>query len=155
MSTHNMFLWRTDESYLWIIIKYPSYLLHCPQFTCTAAASSAAKPIVCGASWVTINLPVLITDWNKDTKPKFILVASKFKNLKIKVNWKQFAQVHDLLEIQTEPSSAIDEVETSLLDRKLVVVICFNVDFNNFSIISRRCLVATGSSMLTFIVLPH
>ena len=31
----------------------------------------------------------------------------------------------------------------------------FNVAFNNFSVISRRCLVATGSSMLTFIVLPH
>ena len=31
----------------------------------------------------------------------------------------------------------------------------FNVAFNNFSVISRRFLVATGSSMLTFIVLPH
>ena len=31
----------------------------------------------------------------------------------------------------------------------------FNVVFNNFSVITRRCLVATGSSMLTFIVLPH
>ena len=31
----------------------------------------------------------------------------------------------------------------------------FNVAFNNFSVISRRCLVVTGSSMLTFIVLPH
>ena len=31
----------------------------------------------------------------------------------------------------------------------------FNVAFNNLSIISRRCLVATGSSVLTFIVLPH
>ena len=31
----------------------------------------------------------------------------------------------------------------------------FNVVFNHFSVISRRCLVATGSSMLTFIVLPH
>ena len=31
----------------------------------------------------------------------------------------------------------------------------FNVVFNNFSVISRRCLVATGSSVLTFIVLPH
>ena len=31
----------------------------------------------------------------------------------------------------------------------------FNVAFNNFSVISRRCLVATGSSMLIFIVLPH
>ena len=31
----------------------------------------------------------------------------------------------------------------------------FNVAFNNFSVISRRCLVATGSSVLTFIVLPH
>ena len=30
-----------------------------------------------------------------------------------------------------------------------------NVAFNNFSVISRRYLVATGSSMLTFIVLPH
>ena len=31
----------------------------------------------------------------------------------------------------------------------------FNVVFNNLSVISIRCLVATGSSMLTFIVLPH
>ena len=40
----------------------------------------------------------------------------------------------------------------------LCVCVCefgFNVAFNNFSVISRRCLVATGSSMLTFIVLPH
>ena len=42
----------------------------------------------------------------------------------------------------------------------LVSVVCccllwFNVAFNNGSVISRRCLVATGSSMLTFIVLPH
>ena len=38
---------------------------------------------------------------------------------------------------------------------KCVCVFGFNVAFNNFSVISRRCLVATGSSMLTFIVLPH
>ena len=34
----------------------------------------------------------------------------------------------------------------------------FNVTFNNFSVVSRQCLVATGSSLLTFltfIVLPH
>ena len=31
----------------------------------------------------------------------------------------------------------------------------FNVAFNNFSVISRLCLVATWTSMLTFIVLPH
>ena len=31
----------------------------------------------------------------------------------------------------------------------------FYVAFNNFSVISRRCLVATGSSVLTFIELPH
>ena len=31
----------------------------------------------------------------------------------------------------------------------------FNIAFNNFSVISQRCLIATGSSMLTFIVLPH
>ena len=31
----------------------------------------------------------------------------------------------------------------------------FNSAFNNFSVISRWCLVVTGSSMLTFIVLPH
>ena len=36
-----------------------------------------------------------------------------------------------------------------------VFVFGLNVAFNNFSVISRRCLVATGSSMLTFIVLPH
>ena len=31
----------------------------------------------------------------------------------------------------------------------------FNVVFNKFSVISRRCLVATGSSVFAFIVLPH
>ena len=36
-----------------------------------------------------------------------------------------------------------------------VCVFGFNVAFSNFSVISRRCLVATGSSVLTFIVLPH
>ena len=36
-----------------------------------------------------------------------------------------------------------------------VCVFGFNVAFNNFSVISRGCLVATGSPMLTFIVLPH
>ena len=30
-----------------------------------------------------------------------------------------------------------------------------NVAFNNFSVISQQCLVVTGSSMLTFIALPH
>ena len=39
--------------------------------------------------------------------------------------------------------------------RMRVCVFGFNVAFNNFSVISRRCLVATGSSVLTFIVLPH
>ena len=33
--------------------------------------------------------------------------------------------------------------------------IWFNVIFNNFSFISQQCLVVTGISMLTFIVLPH
>ena len=39
-----------------------------------------------------------------------------------------------------------------------VVVVCsggFNVAFNNFSVISQRCLVATGRSVLIFIVLCH
>ena len=36
-----------------------------------------------------------------------------------------------------------------------VCVFGFNVAFNNFSVISRRCLVATGSSLLTLIVLLH
>ena len=36
-----------------------------------------------------------------------------------------------------------------------VCVFGFNVAFKKFSVISRRCLVATGSSVLIFIVLPH
>ena len=36
-----------------------------------------------------------------------------------------------------------------------VCVFGFNVAFKNFSDISRRRLVATESSMFTFIVLPH
>ena len=47
---------------------------------------------------------------------------------------------------------------TSIMSSSLVLLLLFvrvNVAFNNFSVISRRCLVATGSSMLTFIVLRH
>ena len=40
-------------------------------------------------------------------------------------------------------------------DGVCVCVFRFNIAFNNFSVISRRFLVATGSLMLTFIVLPH
>ena len=36
-----------------------------------------------------------------------------------------------------------------------VCVFWFNIVFNKISVTSRRCLVATESSMLTFIVLPH
>ena len=46
----------------------------------------------------------------------------------------------------------------SVRGEPVCVCVCefgFNVAFNNFSVISRRCLVVTGSSMLTFIVLPH
>ena len=43
--------------------------------------------------------------------------------------------------------------------RELSCCVCclsmFNVAFNNFSVIPRPCPVATGSSMLIFIVLPH
>ena len=40
-----------------------------------------------------------------------------------------------------------------------ILVVCvlfgFNIVFNNLLVISTQSLVATGSSMLTFIVLPH
>ena len=36
-----------------------------------------------------------------------------------------------------------------------VCLFWFNVAFNNVSVISRQCLVATGGSVLTFIVMPH
>ena len=36
-----------------------------------------------------------------------------------------------------------------------VCVFRFNVTFNNFLVISRQCLVATGSSVVTIEVLPH
>ena len=35
MSTHNMFLWRTDKNYPSVIIKYPPYLFHCCSQACT------------------------------------------------------------------------------------------------------------------------
>ena len=46
------------------------------------------------------------------------------------------------------------------LNRKTPFFCCccffgFNIIFKNFSVIPRRCLVATGSSVLIFIVLPH
>ena len=40
-------------------------------------------------------------------------------------------------------------------DRSCCCLFGFNVAFNNFSVISRRFPVVTGSSVLTFIVLPH
>ena len=52
-----------------------------------------------------------------------------------------------------------DEFNRLLFMLKILCCRCslfgFNIPFNNFSVISRRCLVATGSSTLTFIVLPH
>ena len=51
-------------------------------------------------------------------------------------------------------------IETYYYTVVLLVCVCefgFNVAFNNFSVILRRCLVATGSSMLTYAhsMLPH
>ena len=60
---------------------------------------------------------------------------------------------------QTSASGLYDEnVQYNEHIPCVVIVLClfgFNVAFNNFSVIARRCLVATGSSMLTFIVLRH
>ena len=51
---------------------------------------------------------------------------------------------------------AVDETWVRSFEPEMCVcVFGLNVAFNYFSVISRRCLVATGSSMLTFIVLPH
>ena len=50
------------------------------------------------------------------------------------------------------------EASETLIIMHLSLCVCvfgFKVAFNNFSVISRRYLVATGSSMLTFTVLPH
>ena len=48
---------------------------------------------------------------------------------------------------------------SKMIDEELSCCVCclsmFNVAFNNFSVIPRPCPVATGSSMLIFIVLPH
>ena len=52
-------------------------------------------------------------------------------------------------------SVSVIRPHNELVFRMCVCEFGFNVAFNNFSVISRRCLVATGSSMLTFIVLPH
>ena len=43
----------------------------------------------------------------------------------------------------------------SLYKGVCVCVFRLNVAFSNFSVISGRCPVATGSSMLTFVVLPR
>ena len=43
----------------------------------------------------------------------------------------------------------------SLYKGVCVCVFGLNVPFSNFSVISRWCPVTTGSSMLTFIVLPR
>ena len=63
---------------------------------------------------------------------------------------------------QTSSSGSYEENDQTEYNEHIpcvvVVVVClfgFNVAFNNFSVISRRCLVATGSSVLTFIVLRH
>ena len=52
--------------------------------------------------------------------------------------------------------SKAGNVQLNLL---LLFVVCSGLTslkkFNNFSVISRQCLVKTGSSMLSFILLPH
>ena len=52
-------------------------------------------------------------------------------------------------------SSSLSPVKNHCQMCVCVCVFGFNVAFDNFSVISRRCLVARGSSVLTFIVLPH
>ena len=42
----------------------------------------------------------------------------------------------------------LNKFETDTPTEECVCVFGFNVTFNNFSVISRRCLVATGSSLL-------
>ena len=60
-----------------------------------------------------------------------------------------------LMTLTTKPQGPPSLLLTGGMAIVCVCVFGFNVAFNNFSVISRRCLVATGSLMLTFIVLPH
>ena len=64
------------------------------------------------------------------------------------------------LKIKTFSDSLNFHVFTKKTHKKKTVTMCvcifgFNIAFKNFSVISRQCLVVAGSSMLTFIVLPH
>ena len=73
-------------------------------------------------------------------------------------NWKYYKQYLFTLAWFSQ-NRWYDEFNRLLFMLKILCCCCslfgFNVTFNNFSFISRRCLVATGSSTLTFIVLPH
>ena len=63
----------------------------------------------------------------------------------------------DLIQCQFLPGDQLFPVSDNEIDKFDQLACClfgFNVALDNFSVISRRCLVATGSSVLTFIVLP-
>ena len=63
-----------------------------------------------------------------------------------------------LIVINKHPNNNWPVMNSSIADKEvpcLFVWFGLNVAFNNLSVISRRCLDVTGSSMLTFRVLPH
>ena len=87
---------------------------------------------------------------------------------KIRVSWSISSQIKDLfcpwnvlkMNVTQKDKNDINELSVSrnIATQVMCVCVCifgFNVAFNNFSVISRWCLVVTGSSLLTFIELPH
>ena len=46
-------------------------------------------------------------------------------------------------------------IRINMVGKQGLLLFGFNAAFSNFSVISRLCLIATGSSVLTFIVLPR
>ena len=99
-------------------------------------------------SWILVVLTFSLKNTSDDT----LSSLSVLKYSKWRIEWLSFGTIKTVW-----PVYAVQDIflHFILLQCVCVCVFGFNVAFNNFSVISRRCLVVTGSSMLTFIVLPH
>ena len=87
-------------------------------------------------------------------------LKSVWKTIPLTLAWKYQLELCEAL-----LRSAITHIFLEKKDNTILFLFCLlknllvwfglNVPFNNLSVISRRCLDVTGSSMLTFRVLPH
>ena len=83
-------------------------------------------------------------------------ILSESRDLKLTSHQQVGTSVNSLFQL-TGTEDQTDDPWTAVpaLTENCVSVFGFNIAFNNFLVISWWCVVATGSSMLTFIVRPH